>query len=154
MERFKAKARAFLRQHEDHIAIHRLRTNKPLTAADLQELEGMLAASGIGTPEAIEQAKQESQGLFVRSLVGLDRGAAKEAFAQFLVGKTLGANQIHFIDMIVDHLTEHGLMKPALLYESPFTDISPQGPETVFASGQVDDLVLILDRVRSTALAG
>jgi type I restriction enzyme, R subunit len=77
----------------------------------------------------------------------------REAFAGFLAGKTLGANQIHFIDMIIDHLTEHGLMTPALLYESPFTDISPQGPETVFASTQVDDLVLILDQVRAMALA-
>jgi type I restriction enzyme, R subunit len=72
MERFRAKALAFLRQHEDHIAIHRLRTNKPLTASDLQELEVMLAASGVGNPDVIEMVKENSQGvgLFVRSLIG------------------------------------------------------------------------------------
>jgi type I restriction enzyme R subunit len=156
MERFRAKALAFLRQHEDHIAIHRLRTNKPLTASDLQELEVMLAASGVGNPDVIEMVKENRQGLglFVRSLIGLDRGAAKEAFADFLAGKTFRANQIQFIDLIVNYLTEHGIMQPALLYESPFTDISPQGPESLFESSQVDSLVSILDRVRSTALAG
>jgi len=46
------------------------------------------------------------------------------------------------------------VMQPALLYESPFTDISPLGPDTIFESAQVDSLVSILDRVRSTALAG
>jgi type I restriction enzyme R subunit len=34
-ERFQAKARAFLRKHKDHIAIHKLRMNKALTQSDL-----------------------------------------------------------------------------------------------------------------------
>jgi type I restriction enzyme R subunit len=53
----------------------------------------------------------------------------------------------------VDHLTEHGIMGAALLYESPFTDLTPQGPDGLFTSPQVDELVEVLDRVRSTALA-
>jgi len=63
--------------------------------------------------------------LFVRSLVGLDRAAAQAVFADFLAGKVLGANQIHFVNLMVEHLTEHGVMDPALLYESPFTDVAP-----------------------------
>lgn len=61
MESFKAKARAFLRDHQDHVAIHRLRMNKPLTASDLEALEGMLAEHGIGDAETITRAKEESQ---------------------------------------------------------------------------------------------
>lgn len=154
-EQFRAKARAFLRAHEDHIAIHRLRTNKALTPSDLAELERMLVSNGIGDPGAIQQATEASQGLglFVRSLVGLDRGAAKEAFADFLAGKTLNANQIHFIDMIINHLTEHGVMSAALLYESPFTDLSPYGPDGLFTSDEVDALVAVLDRVRAAAVS-
>ena len=154
-EQFRAKARAFLRAHEDHIAIHRLRTNKPLTAVDLTELELMLASDGVGDAAAIQKAAEDSQGLglFVRSLVGLDRGAAKEAFAEFLAGKTLGANQIHFVDMIINHLTEHGVMSAALLYESPFTDLSPHGPDGLFTSDEVDALVAVLDDVRAAAVA-
>ena len=34
-ERFKAKARAYLREHEDNIALHRLRHNRQLTPTDL-----------------------------------------------------------------------------------------------------------------------
>ena len=115
----------------------------------------MLVESGVGGPEQIVRAKQESQGLglFVRSLVGLDRGAAKEALAGFLSGKTLSANQIEFVNLIVDHLTEHGVMPAALLYESPFTDITPRGPDGLFASAEVDELIATLLRVRSTAVA-
>jgi type I restriction enzyme R subunit len=154
-ERFRAKARAFLKSHEDHIAIHKLRMNKALTPADLAELEKMLTASGVGNAGDVRKAKEESHGLglFVRSLVGLDREAAKQAFAGFLAGKTLSGNQIEFVNLIVNHLTEHGVMSAELLYESPFTDVAPQGPEGLFTPGQVDELVEVLGRVRASALA-
>ena len=58
-------------------------------------------------------------GLFVRSLVGLDREAAKQARAGFLTNKTLGANQIEFVNVVVNHLTEHGTMEPPQLCASP-----------------------------------
>ena len=155
MQRFRTKARAFLRDHQDHIAIHRLRMNKPLTPSDLEALEHMLAENGVGDAETIARAKEESQGLglFVRSLIGLDRGAAKEVFADFLAGGTLTGNQIEFVDLIINHLTEHGVMGAALLYESPFTDIAPHGPDDLFTSDEVDRLVEILSDVRAAAEA-
>jgi type I restriction enzyme R subunit len=154
-ERFRAKARAFLREHENHIAIHKLRMNKALTPSDLDELERMLTVSGIGRADDLQKAKEESHGLglFVRSLVGLDREAAKEAFAGFLAGKTLNSSQIEFVNLIVDHLTEHGIVDPALLYESPFTDITPRGPDGLFTSSELDELLAVLDHVKSSALA-
>ncbi len=154
-EKFRANAQSFLRAHQDHVAIHKLRMNKALTAADLAELERMLAQSGIGGPEDISRAKATSHGLglFVRSLVGLNREAAKEALAGFLAGKTLSANQIEFVNLIVNHLTEHGVMEASLLYESPFTDLTPHGPDGLFSSAQVDELMGVLKRVRAMAIS-
>jgi type I restriction enzyme, R subunit len=153
--KFRAKARAFLRAHQDHVAIHKLRMNKALTAADLAELQRMLAESGVGAAEDIQRAAKESQGLglFVRSLVGLDRQAAKEALAGFVAGKALAANQIEFVNLIVDHLTEHGVMDAESLYESPFTDITPRGPDQIFAAAQVEELLNVFENVRATAKA-
>ena len=153
--KFRAKARAFLRAHQDHVTVHKLRTNRPLTAADLAELERMLAESGVGGADDIQRAAEESHGLglFVRSLIGLDRQAAKEALAGFLSGKALGANQIEFVNLIVNHLTEHGVMEAAMLYESPFTDLTPRGPDGLFSSAQVDELMAAIDEVRRTAVA-
>ncbi len=153
--RFIAKARQFLKAHESHITIHRLRLNQPLTRSDLSELERMMVDAGVGTADDIKRAKDESHGLgvFIRSLVGLDREAAKQAFGQFLSGGTASANQVEFINMIVDYLTEHGVMEAARLYESPFTDLSPRGPEGVFSADQVDQLVAVLVDIRERAAA-
>ena len=111
--------------------------------------------AGVGTPDDIARAKEKSNGLgvFIRSLVGLDRETAKQAFGEFLTGSTASANQVEFVNMIVDYLTENGVMDAALLYESPFTDRSPRGPEGVFSSVQVDQLVAVLAEIRERAAA-
>ena len=92
-------------------------------------------------------------GLFVRSLVGLDREAAKNALGGFLNGRIWTASQIEFVNLIVNHLTEHGVMEAARLYESPFTDLTPRGPDGLFSTAQVDALLAALAAVRATAIA-
>jgi hypothetical protein len=56
------------------------------------------------------------------------RPAAKNALAGFPGGRLLKANQIDFMNLIVDHLSEHGIMPASLLYESPVTDLAPSRP--------------------------
>ncbi|MEP0914075.1 hypothetical protein NDI45_24510 [Leptolyngbya sp. GB1-A1] len=51
----------------------------------------------------------------------------------------------------MDYLTHHGIMEPALLYESPFTNICPEGPEGVFDPEQVGGLISVLEDIRATA---
>lgn len=152
-ERFRAKAAAYLKQHQDHIALQRLRRNKPLTPDDLMALERMLIDSGTGEQADIDLAKEQSHGLglFVRSLVGLDREAAAEAFGNYLDGSRFTADQIRFIDLIVTELTANGVVEPVRLYESPYTDYAPTGPDDVFGQADVENIVTILNTVRANA---
>lgn len=154
-ERFRLKARVYLRAHENHITLHKLRRNQPLTVADLAELGRLLVESGTGTANDVQRAGEEAHGLglFVRSLVGLDRDAATQALNGFVGGKTLTANQLEFVGLIVTHLTQRGVMEAALLYEPPFTNFAPQGPDGLFTSAQVDELFGVLEHVRASALA-
>jgi hypothetical protein len=73
--------------------------------------------------------------------VGLDRAAAKRAFDGFLEGRNLTAHQHEFVDMMIDHLTERGVMDPRLLYASPFTDIDLLGVAGVFKGSEVVQLI-------------
>lgn len=54
--------------------------------------------------------------------------------------------------MIVEHLTANGVIDVARLYESPFTDEAPQGPDMIFTGDQVEEIFAVLDEVRNRAL--
>ena len=154
MTKFKDKARAFLKAHEAHLSLQRLRRNQPLTATDLDELEKILLEAG-GTPALIREAKEHSSGLglFVRSLVGLEREAAMHAFSEFISGSTATPNQIEFINLVVQELTQNGVMEADRLFQSPFTDVNAQGPLGVFPPAKVTQLVGVLAQIRQRAVA-
>lgn len=135
--------------------MQRLRRNQPLTSSDLEELQRFLLAHGIGSEQAISRATEECNGfgLFIRSLVGLDRNAAKELFADFLAEGTHTATQIRFINEILDELTSRGVMDPARLYDPPFSDLAPTGPEDLFSDAEVDNICHLLQLIQERALA-
>jgi type I restriction enzyme R subunit len=53
----------------------------------------------------------------------------------------------------VNHLTEHGVVEARQLYESPFTDLAPYGPEGLCSKTAVDELMAVLDEVWRNAVA-
>src|SRR6266851_8021028 len=123
-------------------------------AIDIRELERIFVEAGIGTPEEMERIRGEGGlGVFVRSLVGLDRAAAKRALDGFSEGRKLTAHQHEFVNMIIDHLTARGVMDARLLYESPFTDLDPLGVAGVFGEAEVVELIRILRDVEGRAAA-
>jgi len=157
-QQFRLRAREFLRAHDDHLTMQRLRRNQPLTSADLDELQRFLLSHGVGTEQAIQWAAEESNGLglFIRSLVGLDRNAAKELFAEFLAESTHTATQIRFINEIIDELTSRGVMDPVRLYDPPFSDLAPMGPEGLFSSkeaGEIFDLLSLIQERANPSIA-
>lgn len=154
LAKFKDKARAFLKAHESHLSLQRLRRNQQLTATDLAELENMLIEAG-GSPELISEAKEKSHGLgiFIRSLVGLDHEAAMQAFSEFISGTTVTPNQIEFINLIVQELTQNGVMEPDRLFEQPFTNLHSAGPMGIFPQATVMQIVEVLEGIRERAAA-
>jgi len=84
-------------------------------------------------------------GRLIREITGLDANAAKEAFADFLNLATLSADQITFINQIIDHLVHNGTMEPPDLFQPPFTDRHNQGVLGVLP----DHAQLIVQVIRS-----
>lgn len=123
LKNYKAKAEFYIRQHQDNIAIAKLKTNQPLTSTDIESLEEILWKE-VGTRSDYEQEIGEKPlGEFVREIVGLDMNAAKEAFSEYLTNASLDSRQIYFVNQIVEYIVHNGMMKDlSVLQESPFTD--------------------------------
>ena len=134
---YEKKVKAYLRNHLDHIVIHRLRTNQPLTATDLQGLETTLAEIGEDDGQTLltgllARSQEPSLAHFVRNMVGMDRAAAQRAFSGFLSDQSLTPPQIRFVEMVIDQLTARGVMEASALYEPPFSNLHTGGPEALF----------------------
>ena len=135
---YQKKVEEYLQNHLDHIVVHRLRTNQPLTQTDLEGLERTLAEIGEEDGEVLlrgllERTESPSLSHFVRSLVGLDRAAAQQAFSRFLGDRSLTPPQIRFVEMVIDQLTARGVMQAGALYEPPFSQLHDGGPDALFA---------------------
>ncbi|MFC4950941.1 type I restriction-modification enzyme R subunit C-terminal domain-containing protein [Pseudonocardia sp. GCM10023141] len=100
-------------------------------AVSVAELERIFIESGIGTEDGIDQAKANAGGLgmFIRSLVGLDREATAAASATFQQRKTLTSAQLCFVNEVIDYLAHNGTITIDVLYRSSFSSIAPGGPE-------------------------
>ena len=96
---------------------------------------------------------QQSLGMFIRKLVGLDREAASEALGEFLHNTTYPATQIRFIDQVVNYLTQNGSKDPGLLYEPPFTDIHNEGLDGVFGNDGATKIIHLLEGIELGAAA-
>ncbi len=134
---YERKVKVYLRGHQDHIVIHRLRTNQPLTETDLQGLETTLTEIGEEDGETLLSGLLARSGApslahFIRSLVGLDRSAAQSAFSEFLNDRSLTPPQIRFVETVIDQLTARGVMDASALYEPPFSNLHAGGPDELF----------------------
>jgi type I restriction enzyme R subunit len=145
---FRKKAQHFLKENLAETAVAKVRSGETLTNADIADLQRILVAAGIGDDSTFEQAakKAGSFGKFIRGLVGLDRAAAKEAFAEFLDDKRYSKNQIQFVTLIIDELTERGVVDVARVYEAPYIGLAPEGPETMFVESDLDRIFELLER--------
>ena len=157
---YEKKVKEYLRNHLDHLVIHRLRTNQPLTDADLKGLESTLAEIGEEDGDTLLSgllARSESPSLahFVRSLVGLDRTAAQAAFSGFLADRSLTAPQIRFIEMVIDQLNTRGVIEASALYEPPFSNLHAEGPDALFDGNAevIEGVFEVLRQVNSGLVA-
>ena len=150
---FRRKTQHFLTENLATDVVAKVRSGEPLTLVDMGALQRVLVAAGIGDDDTFAEASKRagSFGLFIRSLVGLDRAAAKRAFAKFLDDKRYSTNQIRFGDIVIDYLTEHGTVEERRVYESPFISVAPEGPDAIFVPDDVDEFFEIVKHLRNTA---
>lgn len=155
-ELYKKQVERFIRENKQHMTISKLNTNQPITDLEIKELQRILFDGGDrGTFDKYKEVYGDQPlGRFIRSIVGLDISAAQSAFAEFLQSGNLNADQIKFLDNIIQHLNRNGTIDKTLLFEPPFTESSDQGLLGVFDDSQAVKIINLLDGINKNADVG
>ena len=93
-------------------------------------------------------------GKFIRSIVGLDIQAAQQEFSDFLQAGNLSADQIKFIDNIIQHLTINGTIDKRLLFKTPFNEAHNDGLVGLFDDNQAGKIISLIDQINQNAEVG
>lgn len=155
MEAYKKRVSEYILKNRNHITIHKLRTNQPITSSELKELEKMLfEQSDLGTHEQFVNAYGEQPlGAFIRSIVGLDISAANNAFSSFINNPSLNASQIRFVNTIIQYLSTNGVITADKLFEPPFTEINSNGLLGVFNHEAAESIVKTIEMISNKSIA-
>ena len=150
---YRRRVQRYIRDHQDHVTIRRLKNNKPVSDTDIVALEDILFAEDGPIPrEEYEKIFGDKPlGVLVRSVVGLSRNAAKAAFAEFLDKAPLYPDQITFLDEIVAYLVKNGIMEPKVMFDTPFTHIHDQGLMGVFGEDMSKKVIELVRHINDNA---
>ncbi|WP_201258134.1 DEAD/DEAH box helicase family protein [Piscirickettsia litoralis] len=157
LTQYRKKTELYIKDHQDQLTIQKLKRNKPITQADLDVLEGLLLdASGMSDVKAYREKilQEKPLGRFIRELIGLDMNAAKEAFSRFLDKGAYNAEQINFIDQIINYLVDNGVLEVSHIFEAPFTDRHDQSAHGFFDENTVIELCDVIREVNANAVVG
>ncbi|PAU38499.1 restriction endonuclease subunit R [Vibrio coralliilyticus] len=155
LAQYRKKIELYIQDHQDQLTIQKLKRNKAITQADLDVLEGLLLeASGMSDVETYREKilQEKPLGTFIRELVGLDMNAAKEAFSSFLDEEAYNAEQIQFVDQVIDYLVNNGILDMPQLFEPPFTDNHGESAYGFFDEGTVVELFGVIRTVNANAV--
>ena len=149
------RVESYIRDHRHHIVIQKINTNIPITTNEIAQLETILFdGEERGTKEDyVAHYGDKPLGEFIRSIIGLEVNAAKEAFTEFLQKGNLRADQMTFVNNIITYLTKNGTIDKGMLFEPPFTDINDQGLLGVFDDAEAHNIIRIIEKVNSNAVA-
>lgn len=153
LKSYKDRVESYVRKNNDHLVIRKLKTNKPITASEINQLEQILFDGlAIGTQQDyVDTYGEKPLGEFVRSIVGLDVNAAQDVFADFIQAGTLRADQMTFIETIIRYLTKNGMIDKNMLFEPPFTHFHDQGLFGIFDDDQATDVINLIEHVNNNA---
>ncbi len=151
LQNYKKKVNTYLRENQDHIAIYKLKNNKPLTRQDFQELEQLMWKDMGSREDYAREFGDTPLTILVRQVVGLDPKAANEAFSEFLNDTNLDSKQIRFVKTIVDYVVKNGhMLDKSVLQDEPFESIG--SITELFAMEKALKIVGVIEEINRNAM--
>lgn len=143
MGNYRKRLEALLDAHKNHLAIQKIRRIEKITDAELRNLTQMLIddLAEEERPGFKEYLSEHSLNILIRTLMGLDRQAVREAFVEIERTFRLSEIQIKFLQEIVESIAQRGVLDLGDLYDGKqFKSIHHGGIEVVFGP-EITDLV-------------
>lgn len=129
--------------------LQKIHKGEPIAETELKTLTSTILTSHPGVSlevlnEFYGRTADQLQ-LTVREIIGLDAHAIEEHFKQFLhAHPCLTAQQVRFMNLLKNYIAQHGSIVIETLYDAPFSSISHEGIDGVFAPADVTELVAVL----------
>lgn len=140
---YKERVQSYLHEHEDTLAVYKLRNNKQMTTTDLAVLEKILWQDLGSKEDYVKNYGEKPVGMLVRELLGMDQQAVNEAFSEFITDSSLNSRQIDFVKMIISYIVKNGNIVDvkSTFDQQPFTDFH-EGIGNLFMGNR-----LVVDRI-------
>jgi type I restriction enzyme R subunit len=140
--------------------LRKVRNGQPVSAAEFDELSGkvmhvdpLIQLKNLPIHINIKTDMQQA----LRSVVGFDRKAVQPAFDAFAAAHPeLTAQQLRFVDLLKTQIIRHGGLKLECLYEPPFTHLSAESIDGIFADNETtaDELIELIETFNQPAVQG
>ncbi len=148
---YKLKVNRYIEENRDHMAIHKLRHNIPLTALDYQSLERIFTGE-LGTAEDYKREYQDTPfGLLVRKIAKLEYEAACLAFSEFINDQSLSRAQIVFVKKVIDYVVQNGYIENVSELTKPPFD-RPQSFIKLFDGSKQKRIVELVLKIKDNAV--
>ena len=134
---------------KDNPVLQKVYSDEPYQLDDLKTLTSTILTSNPGVNlDVLNQFYDRTADqlhITIRELVGMDPEAVENHFTDFLHNHpTLTAQQVRFMNLLKNHIAQHGTISIEKLYEPPFDSVSHEGVDGVFNPEDVDALVNVL----------
>lgn len=148
---YKLKVNRYIEENRDHIAIHKLRNNIPLTVVDYKSLEHIFTGE-LGTEEDYKREYQDTPfGLLVRKIAKLEYEAACFAFSEFINDQSLNRSQIVFVKKVIDYVVQNGYIENVSELTKPPFD-RPQSFIKLFDGSKQKRIVELVLKIKDNAV--
>lgn len=150
-EDYRAKVNKYVETHKEQPAIKKLIHNEPITVDDYKELECIFTKE-LGTKEQYETNYSDTPfGLLIRKIAKMNRDSAYAAFSTFIAEERPNAEQLHFIEQVVDYVVENGCIKNIMDLMNPPFD-RPLRFSVVFNRDEQIKFVQVVNTIKTNAM--
>lgn len=151
-ENYKKKVNRYIEENKNTLAIFKLTHNKPITDAELAELQNIFLKQLGNKADYAKEFGATPLGILIRNIAGMDKMAVREAFASFSNSQKLNQNQMVFVEKLIDYVSANGYVKTQDVFDkAPFD--KPKSIYDMFEATQIIEIFKIVDSFSKNAMA-